>query len=112
MAIKVAFASSDGTSVDAHFGRAENFFVYAVLPDSYEYLEKRSCEPQEPSEFSLKPRALALQDCTLIIAQKFGRHAWAVFDPALVELLELEGNILHMLPQLQKLVRLRRKYHS
>ncbi len=115
MAIKAAFASSDEGSVDQHFGRADTFVIYEISAEASTRLETRHVAPLidgQPPENHLLPRAELLYDCTLIIAQKFGRHAWPLFDPAYTELLELDGSIINMLPQLQKLVKLRRKYRD
>src|SRR5450759_4030946 len=39
--MKVAFASSRGTTVDEHFGRAGAFAIYDVTPTGGEFLELR-----------------------------------------------------------------------
>jgi len=40
--MKVAFATTDGTSVDEHFGRAGRFAVYEMNPDGYRFVEMRT----------------------------------------------------------------------
>ena len=115
MAIVAAFASSDGVTVDQHFGRADTFVVYSISQEVSLRLEGRRVAPLKEGdlpEHHLQSRVDILKDCTLIIAQKFGRHAWGLFDPARTEILELDGQITDMLPQLQKLVKLRRKYQT
>ena len=40
---RVAVASTDGESVNTHYGKAEIFYIYAVDDDEgYDLLEKRS----------------------------------------------------------------------
>ncbi len=39
--MKVAFATTDGTKVDEHFGRAGMFAVYEVKEDEYRFVEMR-----------------------------------------------------------------------
>lgn len=39
--MKVAFATTRGTTVDEHFGRAGKFAVYDVRPDGYDFIELR-----------------------------------------------------------------------
>lgn len=39
--MKVAFATTDGTTIDEHFGRAGMFAVYAVSPEGYRLVEMR-----------------------------------------------------------------------
>ena len=42
---KAAFASTDGESVNIHYGRAEKFFVYAIKDDEgYDFLEERKAK--------------------------------------------------------------------
>jgi nitrogen fixation protein NifX len=114
MALYAAFASSDGTAVDQHFGRAQRFVIYSIAAAGSQYLETRQCETRVGDEpgVNLRVRADLLGDCTLIVAQRFGRHASPLFDPARTELLELDGGIATILPALEKLVRLHRKYRT
>ena len=39
--MKVAFATTDGSSVDEHFGRAGRFAVYDLEPEGYRFVEMR-----------------------------------------------------------------------
>jgi nitrogen fixation protein NifX len=39
--VKVAFASTRGTTVDEHFGRAGAFAIYDITPEGAEFLELR-----------------------------------------------------------------------
>jgi nitrogen fixation protein NifX len=39
--VKVAFATTDGTAVDEHFGRAATFAVWDITPDSADLAEMR-----------------------------------------------------------------------
>ena len=39
--MKIAFATTDGTSVDEHFGRAGTFAVYEMTPEGYRLVEMR-----------------------------------------------------------------------
>ncbi len=40
--MKVAFATTDGTSVDEHFGRAGRFAVYEMNTNGYRFVEMRT----------------------------------------------------------------------
>jgi hypothetical protein len=114
MAIKAAFASSDCINVDRHFGMAGSFAIYTLTAEgsSFEEMRELKTVPGEDRDFRLKSLAGLLSDCVIIVAQKFGRHAIPLFDPACSELLELDGPIKDMLPYLEKLPRLRRKYRE
>ena len=39
--MKVAFATTDGVSINEHFGRAGMFAVYEVTPEGYKLIENR-----------------------------------------------------------------------
>ena len=40
--MRVAFSSSDGNTIDLHFGQAAHFYVWEVGPDSAELVERVS----------------------------------------------------------------------
>jgi nitrogen fixation protein NifX len=40
--MKIAFATTDGTNVDEHFGRSGKFAVYDLTMDGYRFVEIRS----------------------------------------------------------------------
>ncbi len=42
--MKVAITSSDGVSVNTHFGRAEKFYIYNVYGVEKEFVEERTCQ--------------------------------------------------------------------
>ena len=110
MSLRVAFASSDGVNVDAHFGKSGNFFIYEVSGSGSSFIEARLCEIPDQPEKHLETKAKLLHDCLIIVAQKFGRHALLLFIPSRVELLELDGPIETHLVELQKLIKVRRKF--
>ena len=39
--MKIAFATTDGTNVDEHFGRAGKFAIYELTMDGYRLVEMR-----------------------------------------------------------------------
>ncbi|MCH5265585.1 MAG: hypothetical protein J1F02_06775 [Lachnospiraceae bacterium] len=47
MAYKIAVASSDGISVDLHFGAASEFRIYQMEDGEYSLLEQRAVEESE-----------------------------------------------------------------
>jgi nitrogen fixation protein NifX len=50
--MNIAFASSDGESVDQHFGHSQTFYLYTVLEDSYQLIKviDSSNEPEGEKE--------------------------------------------------------------
>jgi nitrogen fixation protein NifX len=76
--IKVAVASTDGLTVNEHFGKARGFMIYE-LGDTMTYIETRTCEQLstgdaghafDPSRFS---RIVAgLKDCQKVYVADIG----------------------------------------
>lgn len=69
MSIKVAIASSDGKTVDVHFGKAKEFWVYELKGNSFTFLEKRSVQEataeslSKDTENSSSPAELSFGEC-------------------------------------------------
>lgn len=76
--MRIAFASTDGKSVDAHFGQAENFFVWEVGPQTAEAVGRiRIAADPDEREDRIQARADALEDCTLVYTTQIGGPAAA-----------------------------------
>lgn len=79
MNIKIAVASSDGVTIDQHFGRARQFMIYRLLDDGYEFLEERAnrppCSRHEHSDTLLEQAAQLIGDCGGVIASQIGPGA-------------------------------------
>lgn len=76
--MKIAFASSDGSSVDRHFGLAEAFCIWEVDAQRAQYI----CNVDSPSggedqEDKVVARADALDGCTLVYSLQIGGPAAA-----------------------------------
>ncbi|WP_462186741.1 NifB/NifX family molybdenum-iron cluster-binding protein, partial [Frankia sp. CcWB2] len=48
--LKIAFATSDGTAVDQHFGWCQRFDVYEVGPEGSRFLETRALDAAPTDE--------------------------------------------------------------
>lgn len=79
MDVKIAVASSDGKTVNEHFGRAGSFLVYRLHDDGYELLETRKNEPvcsgHAHDDKALSKAAAALSDCSGVVATQIGSGA-------------------------------------
>ena len=73
--MKIAFATQDLKTVDAHFGWAKNISIYEVSDDGHRFLEsvQFSGELQEDgNEDKLGPKIDAIQDCAILYVAAIG----------------------------------------
>jgi nitrogen fixation protein NifX len=78
-AVKVAFASSDRTRVDQHFGAALGFAIYRVGPGGYSLLEVAEFDrlDMDGNEDKLGAKIDALEGCVAVYCQAIGASAIA-----------------------------------
>lgn len=82
--MKVAFASTDGVSVNEHFGRSGQFVVYEISEDGYRFIEIRkfsdgrdrtiedSKDNPEIHNDLVWDKVKALSDCKIIYMTEIG----------------------------------------
>ncbi len=79
MEIRIAVASSDGVSIDQHFGRAIQFRIYRLIDNGYEFIEVRNTDPacsgQRHSDTGLEQTATRIADCQGVIVSQIGAAA-------------------------------------
>lgn len=79
MDIKIAVASSDGITVDLHFGRAQAFRIYRLHDDGYEFLETRDndapCSGHSHDDTALEQAAARIADCRGVVVLQIGSGA-------------------------------------
>src|SRR5919205_633123 len=76
--MKVAFTSSDGTTIDQHFGMAGSFYVYDVGPETAELVGKVSAiTTTDDEEDRIAARACAIADCAIVYTVQIGGPAAA-----------------------------------
>ena len=79
MDVKIAVASSDGQTVNEHFGRARSFRIYRLHDGGHEFLETREIEPvcsgQAHDDDALGKTAETLSDCRGVVAAQIGAGA-------------------------------------
>ena len=79
MSYKIAVATSDGHTVDTHFGHASDFTIIEVADDgSFSEVERRdafaACDGT-CSDDAMERAAVNLADCEFVLAAKIGPHA-------------------------------------
>lgn len=95
---KVAIASTDGETVNQHYGRATKFYIYSIDDEvGYDLIEERSVEPvcQENShEISkMEQSVLNFTDCRYIVVSRLGIAASSALSAAGITAMELPGTI-------------------
>jgi predicted Fe-Mo cluster-binding NifX family protein len=79
MDIRVAVASSDGRTVNLHFGRANRFRIYRITDAQCEFLEERvstpACSGQQHDDNLLDRTAELISDCKAVVAAQIGGGA-------------------------------------
>lgn len=79
MDVKIAVASSDGLTINEHFGRARAFRIYRLHDNGSDLLETRAATPpcagQQHSDDALELAARTIADCRGVIAAQIGPGA-------------------------------------
>lgn len=76
MAFRVAAASSDGETVDLHFGQAHTFYVYDLEAAETRFVEKRSLILADGhSVGKFEDISTSLSDCDAVIVSQIGPSA-------------------------------------
>lgn len=80
--MRVAVASTDGVSVNEHFGKAGKFLIYELLPSGPRFVEERPCEaysgndPEQHTFDAEKFKRVAglLRDCRRVYVTRIGQR--------------------------------------
>lgn len=79
MEIRIAVASSDGKTVNQHFGRAQKFRIYRQRENDFEFIEERTvmpaCAGQQHSDMGLEQTAAVIADCQGVVVSQIGAGA-------------------------------------
>ena len=95
---KLAVASTDGLTVNQHYGRANKFFIYLVDDDDgYDFVEERAVTPvcSDGSHIlaDMQKSVQAFTDCKYVVAAKIGAGAAGQLSGAGIVAMELPGTI-------------------
>jgi nitrogen fixation protein NifX len=76
--VKIAFTSSDGTTIDQHFGQATQFWIWELGPETAEPLGAVVIGPTGPDEEDrIAARAAAIAGCAVVYTMQIGGPAAA-----------------------------------
>ena len=95
---KVAIASTDGETVNQHYGRSDRFYVYLVDDnEGYDFSELRNveaiCMDGEHSDLKMVERLSNFGDCRYVVASKIGTGASASLRSVGIIGMELPGTV-------------------
>lgn len=95
---KVAIASTNGETVNMHYGKATKFYIYSIDDEvGYDLVEERQVEPvcQEGSHVisKMEESVLRFTDCRYIVVSRLGTAASAALSAAGITAMELPGTI-------------------
>jgi nitrogen fixation protein NifX len=76
--MKIAFTSSDGRTVDQHFGQASQFWIWEVGPEAASLIGAVGVLPSGTDEEDrISARAAAIAGCAVVFTQQIGGPAAA-----------------------------------
>jgi nitrogen fixation protein NifX len=76
--MKIAFTSSDGTTIDRHFGMTRDFYVWEVGPESAAFVGTVSAlTSSDDEEDRIAARANAITGCAIVYTVQIGGPAAA-----------------------------------
>ena len=73
--MKIAFATQDKESVNAHFGWAKSIVVYDVSPEGHQFVESFEFGDkleEDGDEDKLAPKLEAIKDCAIVYVAAIG----------------------------------------
>ncbi len=76
--MKIAFTSTDGTTIDQHFGKTRDFYVWELGPESAAFVGKVSAlTASDDEEDEMAARANAIAGCAIVYTVQIGGPAAA-----------------------------------
>ena len=95
---RVAVASSDGETVDVHYGRAEKFFIYFVDDEEgYDLVEERAvvpvCMDGSHVKSEMERSTGQFTDCRYVVASRIGGGASSSLTARGITAMELPGSV-------------------
>lgn len=93
---KVAIASSNGSYVDRHFGRADYFYIYEVSSDEYNLVETRDAVEAKQSRHSNNHTNIdklgdLVSDCDAVVCEKAGPEIADYLNKKGIKLFQASG---------------------
>jgi nitrogen fixation protein NifX len=92
--MKIAFTSSDGRTIDEHFGMARQFCIWEVGPDRAEPVSTvHALDVSDDEEDRISARASAIAGCAIVYTVRIGGPAAAKLVARRVHPMKTEGAV-------------------
>jgi predicted Fe-Mo cluster-binding NifX family protein len=94
--MKIAVTSSDGKTVDKHFGEANQFLIFQMGKGGLEFLEirEKSSEPVYDHEYRWKRGFKLIKDCKVIFCRRVGDEPREEFHKLGIEVVESKNETI------------------
>jgi predicted Fe-Mo cluster-binding NifX family protein len=100
MPYKIAIASSDGESVNQHFGQATNLLIYEIGDESVTFVEEREIAlihgEAAHTEQNTALFAGALHDCSALFVMRIGRRSLRSMLEKNIMVFEVDFSLNHI----------------
>jgi len=101
---RIAAASTDGKTINEHFGKAAVFLIYEIGEKGYTFIEERKVAPLScdggHTEDGILSTLDTLKDCTAVIAVKVGGSVKRALEINGISVFEASGSIDNALVKL------------
>ncbi len=98
--MKIAITSSNGKTVDIHFGKADKFYVYEIIGSLPAYVGERDtlnyCQGPEKHKFNQEKLDLIyelIKDCEILCTAKIGEKPASKLLEKGINIVESEGEL-------------------
>jgi predicted Fe-Mo cluster-binding NifX family protein len=95
--MKIAVASSDGSSVDLHFGQAREFSIYEFNEEEATFIERRHVELKPDEKHQWHKSLDVIADCEVVICVQAGMNAKYGLEQEDIKLVQDEGPVEEVL---------------
>ncbi|MDR1224754.1 MAG: hypothetical protein LBL07_18045 [Tannerella sp.] len=103
---RIAIASSDGNTVDLHFGQATSLLIYEIGDEKVDFIEEREVRliPGEAAhaEANMEIFAGALHDCSAIFVRRIGQRSLRYLFERKITAFEVTFSLNHIFNTLLK----------
>ncbi|MCH5150067.1 MAG: dinitrogenase iron-molybdenum cofactor biosynthesis protein [Spirochaetales bacterium] len=104
---KVALASSDGKTIDRHYGKADTFYIFEIDEnDGYNLIETRTVTPAcmggSHDAVLMEKSSVRFSDCRYVVAVRIGAGAAAALAKNGIAAMELPGSFDDAIAKLWK----------
>ena len=98
--MKIAIASTDGITVNEHFGKAKKFLIYDAAPEGLKFLKEREVEPYSTGrkdhnfdKVRFEEVVTVLEGCEKVFIAKIGDEPAAALKAMGIKPVVYEGAI-------------------